>query len=185
MTLKQWSDNLQNYFNDKKEYFTLIIQKEDEVTYGVEEECDINYCLENNISCSNRYDSGGTIVHAKGCIGFNYIYSHDKYKEFLSTIFVRDLYNYFKEKGLNVELNKNDILIDGYKVASCAEINLPPDYRWCSCSVLISMTQNIELIKKVCLKPMLKEPKALSEFGVTLEEMLNFIENWKKENIYE
>lgn len=176
---------MQNYFNDKKEHFTLIIQEDDEVTYGIEKECNINYCLENNIPCSNRYDGGGTIVHAKGCIGFNYIYSHNKYKDFISTIFVRDLYNYFKEKGLNVELNKNDILIDGYKVVSSAEINLKPDYRWCSCSVLISMNQNLNLINKVCLKPMIKIPKALNEFNITTEEMLNFINAWKGEKIYE
>lgn len=184
MNLKEWSNKLPEYFSDKKEHFTLIIQDEDEVTYGVTEECNLDYCIKNNISCSNRYDGGGTIVHARGSIGFNYIYSHDKYGGFYSADFIKTLATYLTEKGLNVTTDKNDILVDGYKIASCAENNLPPDYRWCSYSVLISMTQNLELIKQVCLKPMIKEPKGLKEFGISTEEILKFIEEWKEKIIY-
>ena len=185
MNLKEWADKLQDYFIDKKEHFTMVIQEEDEVTYGVEEECNIDYCKQHNISCSNRHDGGGTIVHAKGSIGINYIYSHDKYGGFYSYDFIKLLAQYLEDKGLNVSVDKNDILVDGYKVASCAENNIPPDYRWCSTSVLISMTQNVDLINKVCLKTMLKEPKGLEEFGITANEIVEFINSWKGDNIYE
>lgn len=184
-TIAEFLNNIDEYKTDKQEHFTLVVQEQDEVTYGFDKDCDIQYCIDNNIPVYDRKAAGGTIVHAKGSIGINYIYSHDKYPSFLSQDFIKDLLVYLQEKGLNVELDGNDILADGYKVASCAENNFPPDYRWCNIVVLISITQNIDLIKKVCKKPMHKVPKALSEYGITTDEMVQFAQNWfssKREN---
>lgn len=47
----------------------------------------------------------------------------------LSSKLVPDFVRYLKLKGLNAELHNNDILIDGYKVGSFAEVNIPPDFR--------------------------------------------------------
>lgn len=36
----------------------------------------------------------------------------------------------------------------------------------------------METIQYVCLKPMVKIPKALSDFGITRNDMLEFIKRW-------
>lgn len=88
-----------------------------------------------------------------------------------------DLCNYFIEKGLKATRSRNDILIDGYKVASGCGYNLEPDYKWSYEGAQISINQDINAIKNICLKPMIKIPKALSDYNITLDELLNFIDS--------
>lgn len=187
-SLRNWFNNIHASQEDKHEHFMLVIQAQDEVSYGFDKDCNIQYCEDNNIPCFDRQSAGGTIVHAKDCIGINYIYPHSKFPSFLSVDFLNDLTEYFKSKNLNASIDGNDILIDGYKVCSGAENNLPPDFKWCNVVMLISMNQNIDLIRNVCQKEMIKIPKALKDFNIEEEEMMSFIENWFKEkgvNIYE
>lgn len=174
-------DHIDEFRADQHEHLRFAILHQDEVTYGSEEECNIQYCIDNNIPCYNRKGPGGTIVHAAGSLALNYIYSHDRFPEFLSTEFIDDLCIYFKNKNLNAWIEGNDLLIDGFKVASGAAQNLPPDWRWCNIVILVSTTQNFDLIQKVCLKPMIKVPKALSDWGISTKEMIKFIINWFSE----
>lgn len=180
-SLKTFCDNVYAYKQEKQERLTIAVQATDEVSYGFDKGCDIDYCIQNNIPVFDRNGAGGTIVHAKGNISFDYIYSHDKIATFVSLDFLNDLADYLKEKGLSVEVANNDILVDGYKVASCAEDNLPPDFRWCNSIVQISINQNMELIQRVCLKPMVKVPKGLGDYGITTDEMLKFVCTWFNE----
>ena len=41
---------------------------------------------------------------------------------------------------------------------------------------------DLEAIKNACKKPMVKVPKALSEYGITTEEMVKFCEDYWKNN---
>lgn len=171
-------DHIDEFRSDHHEHLRFAILQQDEVTYGSEDECDIQYCTDHNIPCYNRKGPGGTIVHAKGSLALNYIYSHNRFPEFLSTDFIRDLCIYFQKKNFNAWIDGNDLLIEGLKVASCAEHNLPPDWRWCNIVILVSTTQNFDLIKKICLKPMVKIPGALNDLGISTEEMIKFITIW-------
>lgn len=177
-TLKNWFENIKQLQADKQEHFFFVIQENDEVSYGFNNDCDEDYCKKHNIPCYNRQSAGGTIVHAKGTIGINYIYSHDKIPQFLSTEFIEKFCYYLKNKSLNAVLDGNDILIDGFKVASCAENNLEPDYRWCNIVILLPITQNLDLIKSICKKPMLKIPKGLGDYGITTEEVVEFVKGF-------
>lgn len=183
-SLKTFFDNIDTYKQEKAERLTIVVQASDEVSYGFDKDCDVDYCVNNNIPVYDRKGAGGTIVHAKGNIGVDYIYSHDKVRTFVSLDLLEDLAEYLKTKGLSVALTNNDILVDGYKVASCAEDNLPPDFRWCHSAVQISINQNLELIEKVCLKPMAKVPKGLGDYSITTDEMLQFVCNWFNERGY-
>lgn len=183
--IKDFLEKIDEYKTDKKEHLTVIVQKEDEVTYGFDKDCNFEYCNEHNIPYYDRKGAGGTIVHAKGSISIYYVYSHDRFIQFLSCDFIKDLHMYLVNKGINAVIDGNDILIDSCKVASCAENNIPPDFKWCNVGMQISMTQNLELIRNICKKEMIKTPKALSDYGVTLEEMKVFIVDWfKKYGIY-
>ena len=42
----------------------------------------------------------------------------------------------------------------------------------------ISINQDIKAIENICYKHSVKKPKALSDFGVTTEEIVEFCENY-------
>ena len=78
--------------------------------------------------------------------------------------------DYLKQKGLNsVRCDNNDVLVDNFKVASGAEAILPTGLLYICYQ--ISINQDLEVIKYACTKPMIKVPKALSEYGITTEEI--------------
>lgn len=185
MNLKQWCENLQQLLSDKQERFEVMVHKETEVAYGWDEDFNKEYCDEHHIPYYAQKRDGGTIVCAKDNIGVAFVYENQKYKCFMLSKMLDDLCGYLKQKGLNATRSNNDVLIDGFKVASGCGVNIPPDYKWAYDGAQISIYQDLDVIKNVCLKPMVKVPKALSDYGITTNEMLDFIDTWKKENVYE
>ena len=177
-SIKDWCEKLPKYIAEKKERVGIAVTKDIEVSYSAN--CDFNkeYCDANNIPYFYRRGNGGTIVCAKGnvCIGF--IYDNRKYKKIMLAEMLNELAAYFRSCGLSATRNRNDILVDGYKVASGMAVNLSPDYRWTSEAAQISVNQEIDLIKKICTKPMEKEPKGLSEYGITTEEIAQWCSEW-------
>jgi len=184
MNLKTWCENLQQLLTDKQEHFEVMVHKETEVAYGWDEDFNKKYCDEHNIPYYAQKRDGGTIICAKGNIGIAFVYNNQKYKKWMLVKLLDDLCNYFIQRGLKATRSRNDILIDGYKVASGCGYNLEPDYKWSYEGAQISINQDINAIKNICLKPMIKIPKALSDYNITLDELLNFIDSWKKENLY-
>ena len=76
----------------------------------------------------------------------------------------------------SVRQDNNDVLVDDFKVANGAEVILSGGYHYIAYQ--ISINQNLEIIRHACLKPMVKVPKALSEYGITTEEMVKFCEDY-------
>lgn len=185
MTLQEWCDKLQDLIKDKKEHFEITIHQENEISYGWEKDFNKEYCDKNNIPYRFLNRDGGAIVCFKGNIGIGFIYNNKKYKRWMLIKLLDDMCVYLKNKGLNATRERNDLLIDGYKVASGSSYNLEPDYKWSYETTQISIYSNPELIKNICLKSMIKEPKALSDFGISQKEILDFLNQWKGENIYE
>ena len=167
---------------DKKEYAVIIVQDQTEISHGWENDCNFEYCKANNIPYHDYKRGGGTIVLTKGNISLGFIYNNRKYKRFMFEALLTDLKDYFVSKGLNAEINHNDILIDGYKVASSYAHNYGEGYQWTYDSAQISINQDLEVIKNVCLKPMVKVPKGLGEYGVTTEEIIVWVEDWFARN---
>ena len=78
-----------------------------------------------------------------------------------------------KEKKINVIIADNDLLIDGkYKCGSYSSRRFN-DILYTA--VHISIRADVDMIHSICLKPMNKLPKGLSEFGITTDEIKNFI----------
>ena len=100
--------------------------------------------------------------------------------EALSDRFSKELCKYLAQKGLpSVRQDNNDILVDGFKVASGGEITIN---NWNYMGYQISVNQDIEAIENICTKPMIKIPKALSDYGITTDEIVEFCkEYWEKE----
>lgn len=172
-SIKYICEHSEQLQSEKKKKCAIVIQKETEVTYGFENDCDKEWCAENNIPCFDRNSGGGCIVHAKGNISVTLVYSHDEEPGFLGIAFVNNLIRFLEGKGLNCSFEHNDVLVDGYKVASGYDNNLPPDWRWCKTGLQISMNQELNIIEHACKKPMIKTPKGLSEYGITTQDIMD------------
>lgn len=182
-SIKGWCDKLPIYLKDKAEHISLIISKETEVGYGADMDFDREYCDNHSIPYYDRGGDGGTIVFSKGNVAVTFIYNNRKYRKFMLTKMLTDLCDHFNSLGLNATRSRNDILIDGYKVASGTAVNLEPDYKWTYEAVQISVNQELELIEKICLKPMAKVPKALSDYGITTNDICEFVREWFNKNL--
>jgi len=86
--------------------------------------------------------------------------------------FVDMLYRYLRDKHLNVQINGNDILVDGYKVSGNFSQYIGPK-RDTLFGIHISLNVDLDVIKHYCDKEMNKIPKGLSEYGITREELLD------------
>lgn len=123
------------------------------------------------------YYNGGTIVANKGGIA---IIHFDRLDNGWMERFVVYFLDWLKAKGLNAEYISNDILVDGYKVCGmCVTRYGRIDYT----AGFIGINTNLDHIKAICRKPMVKVPKGLSEYGITtaeVEEM--FLDFCKQDN---
>ena len=111
------------------------------------------------------YNNAGTIVSNAGDILIGHFYHPENgwYDRFIAYFL-----DWLKAKGLNAVYASNDILVDGYKVCGmCITRYGRIDYT----GGIISMNVNLDHIKAICKKPMVKVPKGLREYGITTEEV--------------
>lgn len=72
----------------------------------------------------------------------------------------------------------NDYLIDGKKCIGYSTRNIGD---LTAIVIHISINTNLELIKSICTKPMKKIPGALSEYGITTEDIVQILEDFSSE----
>lgn len=176
VTLKYFNENLHNIFNldNPKAYY--CVHEQTEVNTGMQDDCDMQYCKEHNIPVYLMERSGGTIVCSKGNIGISVI-TPVKWG-WQTTAFLNAFTEYLKSKNLNVEYNNNDILVDGFKVASSAEIRVGDNLKNVYSTYQISINQDIEAIEHICKKEMIKIPKGLKDYGIITSQIVNWCENY-------
>lgn len=130
-----------------------------------ERQVDVDTCKAMGYEVNEAYYNGGTIVCNKGDMAFAH-FSHldNGWHERFVAYFV----DWLKAKGLNAEYVSNDIVVDGFKVCGlCTTRYGRIDYT----AGFIGMNVNLDHIKAICRKPMVKVPKGLSEWGITTEEV--------------
>ncbi len=129
--------------------------------YQVDEEV----CKEIGYEVVESYNNGGTILANKGDIIFSHLDAPENGWLFRFADYFVD---WLKAKGLNAEFVSNDIVVDGYKVCGvCITRYGRIDFS----SAYIGINTNLDHIKSICKKPMVKVPKGLSEYGITTEEV--------------
>ena len=179
VTLKFFKENIvdKNFNIDDCEYFA--VQEQTEVSCGFQDDVNREYCREHEIPVLDLKRDGGAIVHFSGNVAWAKV-SSNKSPEFRyeNIKFLIALQEYLSNKGIHAVRDNNDILIDGYKVASGCAINIPPTHTKTFVGVQININTDLELIKAICKKPMLKTPKALSDYGVGTEEIVDFIQKY-------
>ena len=139
---------------------------------------DKDTCKELGYEIVESYNNAGTIVSNEGdvLIGHFAEPENEWYDKFIAYFI-----DWLKVKGLNAEFVSNDILVDGYKVCGmCITRYGRIDYT----GGIISMNVNLDHIKAICKKPMVKVPKGLSEYGITTEDVeemfLKFCEKYEE-----
>ena len=122
-------------------------------------------CAEMGYNVVESYNNAGTIVSNEGDVLIGHFYEPDNgWRD----RFVAYFLDWLKSKGLNAEFVSNDIVVDGFKVCGlCITRYGRIDYT----GGIISVNVNLDHIKAICRKPMVKVPKGLSEWGITTEEV--------------
>ena len=77
--------------------------------------------------------------------------------------------DFLRERGAEVTTDGNDVLAEGKKVMSWARATLITG--WVQTVAHFSVNVDLDLIRRICTKPMVKTPGALSAYGVTAEEL--------------
>lgn len=168
--LGDFAKNINYYFSLGENYF-ISHNKKTYVLVGEQNDVDREFCQKNDIEIIDIKHRGGTIVLDKTAIGFAHI-GRDIDNVF-SNKMMFDFVVFLIEKGLDAVLCDNDILIDGYKVASAGKTSFGNETYF---TFQFSLKNDRELIEQICTKPMVKVPKGLSDFGLTREDILSFIE---------
>lgn len=152
--------------------YAIIQHENNSVNYGVDEKPNFECCKEKNITCYDVHRRGGAIYTQAGDVAVAYITT------FIDTPFgerfTNDLVEYLVNKGLNAERVDNDILVDNYKVYGWGS-NYIAEYNCVLVAIQISLSVDLDTIKEVCIKPMVKEPRGLNEWGITREDIMQFI----------
>ena len=161
----QWLEEAKNYLASGKYcIFRTVIETPVTLVYR-KSQVDVEVCKSLGYDIYEAYYNGGTLVANAGDLAFAHFYSVDnEWRE----RFVRYFINWLVGRGLNAEYDRNDILVDGYKVcATCVTRYGRIDYT----TIFVGMSTNLEHIKQICKKRMEKVPKGLSEYGITSEEV--------------
>lgn len=164
--------DIDSFIKSNDEICKITVMNNTEAIYIDERTCDLEWCKENAIPFARQtyFSNAGCIIAVKGNI---FIDAKVKVNgENVADVFSKELCKFFINKGLkSVRCDNNDVLIDGYKVASgCEAIIGNMNYM----GYQISINQDLETIKRVCKKEMVKIPKALSEYGITTDDMVKF-----------
>ena len=80
---------------------------------------------------------------------------------------------YLETTGKEVRIDGNDVLLDGKKVMSWAEAFLRSG--WVQTVAHFSVNTDLDLIRELCTKPMLKTPGQLSDYGITAEKIISLL----------
>lgn len=176
-----------------KNGFYYIIHKNLLATFGKNEDINMIYCISHNIDNLYMDRDDGCMVLSPHDVSFVAIRPSN---ESFNTRLVQFIVSKLRECGVNAVEDHNDIIVDGhFKVAGCTKTKNHTTGQICS-FLHVSVSDNWELIRHLCLKPrkkmpdgLRKTPSGLSKWGINefdLEKWwLEFLKiNYEKEFIW-
>lgn len=151
------------------------------VQYGDQQDFNKIYCNENNILYRYERRRGGCLVLFPNNILTLDIRPVEEQQ--IVKNFEGDFALFLQNKGLEVDIDKNDILVDNKKIVGQVAFPLPsPCEGLLYFGTQISINSDSELIDKICTKPMNKVPGALIDYGITTSEVMNWMLDWFNKN---
>lgn len=165
VTQKDWLNEATNYIKNGLHKIAYVVVDSPVAIVHRKTQVDEEVCETLGYEIVESYNNAGTIVSNEGDVLIGHFAEPDNgwYDRFI-TYFL----DWLKTKGLNAEYASNDILVDGYKICGmCVTRYGSIDYT----GGIISMNVNLDHIKAICKKPMVKVPKGLSDYGITTAEI--------------
>lgn len=162
-------EEITNHITNEEEGLLYFIAERTIAFPGFNNFVDKELCKSNDVKVIELPNEGGAIISSEGSISIGH-FSKDFNNTFNKDL-TYNIINYLKNLGLNVSLNENDILIDNiYKVASSGSRRFG---NILFSTFHISNKVDLDLIKKICTKPMNKIPKGLTDYGLTANQLFN------------
>lgn len=157
---------------------TCVIPVEDlGVNYGIEQDVHKDFCKKNNIPTFYINRDGGAIVLFPGNIAIDAVYTTTSYQ--IEFDFLSAFKHFLKDKGIEAVIDGNDLMVDDKKIIGTIGQVLPEPFLGLTyIGISISINSDADLINKICTKPMVKIPGALSNYGITTEEVMDWVLEW-------
>ena len=165
VTQENWLNEATSYIQGGLHRIAYVVVDSPVAIVHRKTQVDEEVCCELGYEIVESYNNAGTIVSNAGDVLIGHFAQPENgwYDRFIAYFL-----DWLKAKGLNAVYESNDILVDGYKVCGmCITRYGRIDYT----GGIISVNVNLDHIKQICRKPMVKVPKGLSEYGITTEEV--------------
>ena len=167
---------IKDCLSNKKLGFAYCVHDEKSVFIANAGAVDKKLCTALGYNIFETMHTGGVVVVSEGDVSIIH------FGEIGNTV-MHDFANYlvawYREKGLSATFDGNDILIDGYKISG---LSATPYGHIQYSTIHIGINTNLNDIKMICTKPMVKVPRGLSTYGITTAEVeqvfLMFYENY-------
>lgn len=171
VTLETVTEEVARSLQSKEESCIYCIAEKNAAVVGTNHGANLKVIEDEQVKLIQISHEGGTIVLSPGDVDigiFTKDYSGDKYRE---EIINRIIGTLVIDKD-RITREKNDILIDGKKVIGYGS-RMYGDILYTA--IHVSINANLELIKKICTKPMEKIPGSLSDFYITSQHIEKII----------
>ena len=126
-------------------------------------------CILRGINVFRAWHMGGTIICFPGDLSVMELKMGPS--DFGQTAIQR-VRDYLVSIGCQADVDDNDLIVSGEKCGSWACMS---ESGYAQTVVHFSVNMDVELVGRVCTKPMVKTPGALSKYGVTADDLLEVI----------
>ena len=170
---------IQDFIVNQKSGIAYCVHDEKSIFLAGSDAINEEACTEHGYTVLDTKHTGGVVVVEIGDVSV--IHFGEIGNKWMQK-FAKYLIERYKDKGLNATYEGNDVLIDGYKISGLSATQYDNiQYS----TIHIGVNTNLDHIKEICKKPMVKVPKGLGEYGFTTEEveqmLLDYIEQEKRE----
>ena len=180
LNAKNVSKEIKAIIQNQKECIVWGIPDKNYVFSGRNTNYNKLYCEENGIEILEFPNEGGVIVISNGDFDIGH-FSFDLNNSFNLGL-AKKVEDYLLNKKINAKFIGNDLIVDNkYK---CASFSSRKFNNILYSAFHFSLSCNLELIKNICTKPMVKIPNGLTSFGISLEEIKTLFEEFIKEENY-
>ena len=154
-----------DFISRKKYGFAYCVHDEKSIFIAQPDDVDRELCTQLGYNVLETMHTGGVVVVSEGDISV--IHFGDIGDDTMHQ-FAMYLVEQYKKRGLNATFDGNDVLIDGYKISG---LSATPYGHIQYSTIHIGVNTNLDDIKAICTKPMVKVPKGLTEYNITTSEV--------------
>ena len=171
VTLDEVSDIVFDILSEQREGVVYCVADENCAVVGSNGGADFEAIEKAGIKMVQIKHEGGTIILSPGDVDVGIFTEGYSGQEYRKTI-VEKVKKMLSEKGIESEINGNDLLIDGRKVLGFGSRFFG---KILYTAIHFAVNADLELIKEICTKSMNKVPDSLSRYGIGTNEILEIL----------